>query len=170
MQDGAVDFALRGDPDRPALKIAAKGEPAGVRPAIAAMPANPSLPSEIALERATRATATVSETESGFAINGAGGADWPAKPLFKVARGSPVSLALVNNTAQAQTLRLEGHVARPLHALDDGWDPYWRDALLIGAGQTLRVAFVADNPGKWPLAAASPALRAKGMKGWYLVA
>ena len=66
-------------------------------------------------------------------------------------------------------MRLEGHVARQLHALDDGWDPYWRDALLIGAGKTLHAAFVADNSGKWPLASASPESRAKGLLAWFLV-
>jgi len=78
-------------------------------------------------------------------------------------------LSLVNKTTTPQTMRLEGHVARQLHALDDGWDPYWRDALLIGAGKTLHAAFVADMPGKWPLASASPEKRAKGLLAYYVV-
>jgi hypothetical protein len=34
----------------------------------------------------------------------------------------------------------------------------------------LHVAFVADAPGKWPLASPSPAMRAKGLATWYQVA
>ena len=79
-------------------------------------------------------------------------------------------LTLVNETAEPQTLRLEGHWARVLHALDDGWDPYWRDALLVGPAKTLHVAFVADNPGRWPLASASPARAAKGLAADFMVA
>ena len=140
------------------------------RPPIAALPANPRLPLEIALERAQQVRIVISgAAPSGFSLNGVGGADWPEKPLFKVARGSPVALALVNQTEAPQTLRLEGAVARILHALDDGWDPYWRDALFIGPGQTLHVAFVADRAGKWPLASTSPPKRAMGMAGWYAV-
>ena len=79
------------------------------------------------------------------------------------------SLTTSPKTATAQTIRLEGHFARQLHALDDGWDPYWRDAMLVGPGRTLHAAFVADNPGKWPLASASPVKRAKGLMTWFSV-
>jgi FtsP/CotA-like multicopper oxidase with cupredoxin domain len=168
MPRGRFELALRGA--GPALQIDPDGEPMMPRPPVAALPANPRLPREIALERAQQVRVTIAgATEQGFALNGVGGADWPEKPLFKAARGAPVSLTLVNQTSNAQTLRLEGHVARQLHALDDGWDPYWRDALLIGAGKTLHAAFIAAAPGKWPLASASPERRTKGMKAWFWV-
>jgi FtsP/CotA-like multicopper oxidase with cupredoxin domain len=165
--DEAVAFAFAG---RPALRIEPKGARAAAKPPVAALPADPRLPSEIALERALRVSAVVTGSpDKGFAINGVGGASWPGKPLFQVKRGAPVSLTLVNQTAAPQTLRLEGHVARQLHGLDDGWDPYWRDALFVGPGRTLHAAFVADAPGKWPLASASPAARAKGLAAWFQV-
>jgi FtsP/CotA-like multicopper oxidase with cupredoxin domain len=66
-------------------------------------------------------------------------------------------------------MRLGGHVARLLHALDDGWEPYWRDIFIVPPGKTVRLAFVADNPGKWPIAAATPAARAAGLSGWFQV-
>ncbi len=154
----------------PALQIETKGDPAPARPPIAALPLNPRLPRDIALERATQVALTLTGgAAEGYAINGAHAQDWPAKPLFKVARGSPVTLTIVNKTLDYQTMRLEGHVARQLHSLDDGWDPYWRDALLVGAGKTLHAAFVADMPGKWPLASASPEKRAKGLLTYYVV-
>jgi FtsP/CotA-like multicopper oxidase with cupredoxin domain len=165
--DAAFELAL---PDRLALRIEPKGARAAAKPAIAALPALASLPQEIALERALRVEVAVAGAlDKGFTINGVGGAGWPAKPLFQVRRGTPVSLTLHNRTAMPQTLRLEGHVARQLHALDDGWDPYWRDALPIGPGKTLHAAFVAEARGKWPFASASPNWRAKGLKAWFQV-
>lgn len=164
--DGPFDLALAG-PDRPPLlRISPEGARVEARRAPAALPANPRLPAEIALEKARRARIAIGGSkEKGFALNRGDG----AKPLFAVARGTPVTLTLVNQTAEPQTLRLEGHCARILHALDDGWDPYWRDALLIGPGRMLHAAFVADNPGRWPLASASPERRAQGMAGWFEV-
>jgi FtsP/CotA-like multicopper oxidase with cupredoxin domain len=64
-------------------------------------------------------------------------------------------------------MRLGGHVARELHALDDGWDPYWRDVVIVPPGRTVHAAFVADNPGKWPIASATPECRAAGLCGWF---
>jgi FtsP/CotA-like multicopper oxidase with cupredoxin domain len=163
-----VTFAANGGGS--ALQIETKGDRAPSRSAIAGLPTNPRLPKDIALERAAQVALTLTgSADQGFAINGVHALDWPAKPLFKAARGSPVTLTIVNKTSTPQTMRLEGHVARQLHALDDGWDPYWRDALLIGAGKTVHAAFVADMTGKWPLASASPEKRAKGLLAYYIV-
>ena len=45
-------------------------------------------------------------------------------------------------------MHVHGHAMRLLHDLDDGWEPYWRDAVLVPEGKTKHAAFVADNPGK----------------------
>lgn len=58
-------------------------------------------------------------------------------------------LAVTNNTAFVQPVHLHGHVFRLLHPLDDGWEPYWLDTMQVPEGRTLRVAFMADNPGRW---------------------
>ena len=167
MGEGPFEIDASG---KPALRIEARGERVAAKPAPSALPANPALPVEIALERALQVRVAVAGSAGkGFTLNGVGGAAWPAKPLFAVKRGAPVSLTLVNQTEAAQTLRIEGHSARQLHGLDDGWDPYWRDALPISPGKTVHAAFVAAAPGKWPLASASPAARAKGMAGWFQV-
>ena len=132
--------------------------------------ANPLLPKEIDLAGARRFALTLSGDDgAALAINGETLADWSAKPQFAVRRGAPVTLALVNSTAAAQTMRLGGHVARLLHGLDDGWEPYWRDVFIVPPGKTVRLAFVADNPGKWPIASAIPASRAAGLSGWFQV-
>jgi FtsP/CotA-like multicopper oxidase with cupredoxin domain len=167
LAEAAVELSLG---ERPAVRIEPQGARVAAKPALAALPADPGLPPEIALERALRVNVAITgSADGGYAINGVGGAGWPGKPLFACKRGAPVSLTLVNKTATAQTLRLEGDVARLLHALDDGWDPYWRDALFIAPGKTLHAAFVAQAPGKWPLASASPGSRAKGLKAWFQV-
>ena len=167
LAEAAVELSLGG---LAAVWIKPQGPRVAAKPAIAALPADAGLPQEIALERALRVNVAITgSADGGYAINGVGGAGWPGKPLFFCKTGTPVSLTLVNKTDAAQTVRLEGHVARLLHALDDGWDPYWRDALFIAPGTTLHAAFVAQTPGKWPLASASPAARAKGLKAWFQV-
>jgi FtsP/CotA-like multicopper oxidase with cupredoxin domain len=154
-----AEFRLGGVP---AVRIVALGSPPSAsRWRIAPLQANPRLPKSIALERAVRATFRLTDRRNG--------SDWPRKPLFEAKRGQPVVLTLTNDTPDPQTLRLEGHWARLLHGLDDGWDPYWRDALYMELGQTLHAAFVADRPGKWPLASASPERRAKGLATWFRV-
>ena len=86
-----------------------------------------------------------------FALNGVTFADWAAKPFAVLSRGAPSVFAIANKTAVVQAMRLGGHVARLLHSMDDGWEPYWRDTILIQPGRTAHIAFVADNPGKWPI-------------------
>jgi hypothetical protein len=96
----------------------------------------------------------------------------PAQPVAAYAyvpRGQPAVFALANKTAVVQAMRLWGHVARLLHSMDDGWEPYWRDTILIQPGRTAHVAFVADNPGKWPLESAIPEHRAAGVGTWFQV-
>jgi FtsP/CotA-like multicopper oxidase with cupredoxin domain len=75
----------------------------------------------------------------------------PAKPLFSVKRGRTVQLAIKNSAPEASVLHIHGHAVRLLDALDDGWKPFWLDTILCVPQQTTRVAFVADNPGKWLL-------------------
>ena len=115
--------------------------------------ANPRLPAEIAPEiREALRFAITGGGPAPFAINGATFIDWTPKPIYVIPLcGQPAVFALVNKTAVDQAMRLWGHVARLLHPMDDGWEPYWRDTVLIQPGRSAHVAFVADNPGKWPL-------------------
>jgi FtsP/CotA-like multicopper oxidase with cupredoxin domain len=71
--------------------------------------------------------------------------------LFRVAQGRTVSLGLVNDGDAIKAVHLHGHVVRVLHPFDDGWEPYWLDTVLVNPGETVRVAFIADNPGKWAM-------------------
>jgi FtsP/CotA-like multicopper oxidase with cupredoxin domain len=72
-------------------------------------------------------------------------------PLFTVKRGRTVVLGLSNPTSENQYIHLHGHHFRLLDALDDGWKPFWLDSIPILPQGGSRVAFVADNPGRWLL-------------------
>ncbi|MFD0936459.1 multicopper oxidase family protein, partial [Methylobacterium trifolii] len=85
-------------------------------------------------------------------VNGVSGAAGLV-PSFTVKRGQVVVLAIRNETAFPQALHLHGHAFRLLHPLDDGWEPYWLDTFQLLEGRTARIAFLADNPGRWLISA-----------------
>ncbi|WP_112664148.1 multicopper oxidase family protein [Microvirga flavescens] len=131
------------------------GEKRSELPPLTPLPENKNLPTEIKLQNAIRKDVTIEAREAGtsarWTINGkAGTVGMP--PLAKVRRGAPVVLTLTNNTPLTQPFHLHGHVFRLLHALDDGWEPYWLDTVQVPENRTIRIAFIADNPGKWLLA------------------
>ena len=168
-----VRLDLRGDAgaaDQPFVAIVSEGEPMDARSGSPRLAANPRLPAEIALESARRCDFAISGGgPAPFAINGATFIDWAPKPAYVIPRGQPTVFSLANKTAVVQAIRLWGHVARLLHSMDDGWEPYWRDTILIQPGRSAHVAFVADNPGKWPLESAIPEHRAAGVGTWFQV-
>ena len=168
-----VRLDLRGDAgaaDQPFVAIVSEGEPMDARSESPRLAANPRLPAEIALESARRCDFAISGGgPAPFAINGATFIDWAPKPAYVIPRGQPTVFSLANKTAVVQAIRLWGHVARLLHSMDDGWEPYWRDTILIQPGRSAHVAFVADNPGKWPLESAIPEHRAAGVGTWFQV-
>ncbi|MBV8110683.1 MAG: multicopper oxidase family protein [Hyphomicrobiales bacterium] len=169
----SVRLILKGDAgaaDQPFVTIATQGEPLAERASAPGLTANPLLPAEIALEAARRYDFALSGGGAApFALNGATFVDWSPKPAFVIPRGAPSVFAIANKTAVVQAIRLGGHVARLLHSMDDGWEPYWRDTVLIQPGRTAHIAFVADNPGKWPIESTIPEHRAAGVGGWFQV-
>jgi len=170
---GSASFLLRGEagaPDQPFVIVRAAGEPTPPRAEPIRLPANPLLPAEIALEAAKRYDLAVTGGGAApFALNGVTFADWAPKPAFAIPKGAPAVFAIANKTVVIQAMRLGGHVARLLHSMDDGWEPYWRDTILIQPGRTAHIAFVADNPGKWPIESAIPEHRAAGVGAWFQV-
>jgi FtsP/CotA-like multicopper oxidase with cupredoxin domain len=90
-------------------------------------------------------------------------------PVFSVRRGRVVVLALNNRTELNQTVHLHGHHMRLLDRLDDGWKPYWLDTLTLPARQTDRVAFLADNPGKWLIEAQALNDKRPRTAAWFAV-
>jgi FtsP/CotA-like multicopper oxidase with cupredoxin domain len=150
---GAV-MALIGD-GMPLVEIVTAGDRRPGRPAIAPLRPNPKMPETIKLQSASRKDVTIKGDpklpNEPWTINGAAGSP-SSPPLVKVKRGTPVVLALTNRTAFVQTMHLHGHSFRLLHPLDDGWEPYFLDTVQVPENKTIRIAFVADDPGKWLLA------------------
>lgn len=75
------------------------------------------------------------------------------EPAFRVRRGTVVMAGLRNQTPNFHAVHLHGHQARLLDGLDDGWKPFFLDTILVAPGTTARIAFLADNPGKWAIEA-----------------
>lgn len=89
---------------------------------------------------------TLLENGKGWAINGVAGP--AAEPMFTAKRGETIRLDIVNKTAFAQPLHIHGHVWQVL-----GSDPPgpFQDTVVVPAGQTVSLAFTADNAGLWAL-------------------
>ncbi|WP_210488956.1 multicopper oxidase family protein [Microvirga antarctica] len=136
------------------VELVCMGEPVAARESLTPIPTNPRLPEAIRLQNASRKDLVIRFGGEGakvpWTINGAAG-DVKGAAL-KVKRGSPVVLALNNQTPVVQPFHLHGHAFRLLHGLDDGWEPYFLDTLQVPENRTVRIAFVADNPGRWLLA------------------
>jgi FtsP/CotA-like multicopper oxidase with cupredoxin domain len=119
--------------DTPA-RSAPAGEPAP-------LPANP-LPERMNFSRALRVTLPI---EAGKETASAR----PPQTLFTAERGRTVVMALDNRDSSVHVVHVHGHHFRLLDNLDDGWKPYWLDTLAVPGRHTMRIAFVADNPGRW---------------------
>jgi FtsP/CotA-like multicopper oxidase with cupredoxin domain len=92
-----------------------------------------------------------------------------ANPAFKAKAGRVVVLALSNPADKATVFHLHGHHFRLLDRLDDGWKPFWLDTLAVEPGQTQRIAFAADTPGRWLLEATAADWAAPRLLRWYAV-
>jgi FtsP/CotA-like multicopper oxidase with cupredoxin domain len=132
MQDGGAPPAARLVYGEAQARSAPLGEPAP-------LPSNP-LPARMDFSHAVRVTLPVEGRNAG-ALAG--------MPLFSAARGRTVVMALDSRDAGAYAVHLHGHHFRLLDRLDDGWKPYWLDTVAIEKRQIARIAFVADNPGRW---------------------
>ena len=186
-------LVLRGDdePDKVLMTLKTRGDALAARPVIAKLPANSLLPTRIHLERSLRkeivigggkrdaaaenstkpavAGEVVPHPPSLWTLNGVASDGFSGKALFAQKRGGAVTLTFVNKTGVVQQIHIHGHVWRLLHDLDDGWDPYWRESVLLAPGKTKHVAFIADNPGKWALGSSILGRQETGLAGWFEV-
>jgi FtsP/CotA-like multicopper oxidase with cupredoxin domain len=104
------------------------------------LPPNP-LPERMDFSGALRFGFTIGKEPAKVAKN--------TSPLFAIKRGRTAVIAFSNPTGENSFIHLHGHHFRLLDALDDGWKPFWLDTLPIAPQSDCRIAFVADNPGKW---------------------
>jgi FtsP/CotA-like multicopper oxidase with cupredoxin domain len=183
-----VRFILRGEaelPDAVVLDFIAKGAALPPRPALPERLANPLLPAQIPLQASLKLDLRIDggvkkstpphfkpsaeEFRRLWTINGRASSGLDGAPLFSVRRGKAVTLGLINNSPENLVIHVQGHVMRLLHDLDDGWDPYWRDSVVVPERATKHIAFVADNPGKWLVMSAIMDHFATGLAGWFQV-
>jgi FtsP/CotA-like multicopper oxidase with cupredoxin domain len=161
---------LGGESDKPTplAVLHTMGEPLPPREPFTGLAPNPLLPEHIALQRATRRDLTLERApQGGWLINGAPADSFGPTPLLSVKKGTPITLGFINKTGRPQLMHTHGHVMRHIHLYDDGWDPYWRDTIIVPEGRTMRVAFVADHPGRWAI---SGGLDGRdGPLGWFEV-
>jgi FtsP/CotA-like multicopper oxidase with cupredoxin domain len=103
-----------------------------------------------------------------WALNGEVG--MTRAPLFRVAKGREVHLLIENRSPWPQSMHLHGHYARVIGRLDATApiDSY-RDTVLLDPRERATLAFVADNPGKWMLAASILEHQSTGMATWFEV-
>jgi len=86
-----------------------------------------------------------------WAINGSVPDDvYNEPPLLNAATGSSHIIEMVNRTAFEHPIHLHGHTFRVISRNGQA-EPYrpFRDTVLLGVDETIEIAFVADNPGKW---------------------
>ncbi len=102
-----------------------------------------------------------------WAFNGV--ANLADQPLFALGKGKTVILEVFNDTAFMHAMHVHGHHFRVFErsgsTIDEGAP--WRDTFLIGPDQTVRIAFVADNPGKWLFHCHMLEHAAAGMNTWF---
>ncbi len=100
-----------------------------------------------------------------WAFNGM--ADMGETPLLEAALGDTVRIAMINDTAWPHGMHLHGHHFRQIRT-DRTIGPL-RDTVLINRGETVEIAFVADNPGDWLLHCHMLEHAAGGMMTWLRV-
>jgi FtsP/CotA-like multicopper oxidase with cupredoxin domain len=130
----------------------------------APLPSN-GLPARLDLKNAQRFDIGLGEAQTGWVTP----ADFTASaaPAFQVKAGRTVVLALTNRADRATVFHLHGHHFRLLDRLDDGWKPFWLDTLAVEPGQTQRIAFAADYPGRWLVESVGTDWIAPRLVRWY---
>ncbi|CCD94347.1 conserved hypothetical protein [Bradyrhizobium sp. ORS 375] len=154
-----------GSSARPIARLTLSSEPPQRAAPLAApvpLPSN-GLPDRLDLRSAVRAELALD------------GPDWhpPAQfnagsaPAFQARTGRVVVLALINKAAGPRVVHLHGQPFRLLDRLDDGWKPYWLDTLALDAGQTQRIAFQAEQPGRFLMEGMATEWAAPRLIRWY---
>ncbi len=162
-------------PDVSLVLITTAGQARAPLPPIAALPPNAALPAMIPLERSARATLLIEPIAAAmpgqprWRLNGVAELAPPPTPLLSVRRGSTITLAFDNRAAAPVPIHVEGQAMRLLHAMDDGWEPYWRDGVILAPRSVTHVAFVAVVPGRWLIDSAFFDQATAGLRTWFLV-
>jgi FtsP/CotA-like multicopper oxidase with cupredoxin domain len=182
--DAFVDAAMAGSKSsillhdgkapRPIARLIVSNEPPirnAPLPAAAPLPSN-GLPAHLDLKSALRADVTLGPRMlSGPQVDWVAPASFAstAAAAFRAKTGRTVVMALTNRADIPSVFHLHGHHFRLLDRLDDGWKPFWLDTLVIEAGQTQRIAFAAENTGRWLMESVTTDWAAPRLVRWYSV-
>lgn len=104
-----------------------------------------------------------------WALNGV--ANGMGEPMFEARLGRTVRMELTNRSAFPHGIHIHGHHFTVL-SRNGVPDPYKdvRDTVLVDADETVDLAFVADNPGKWMIHCHMLSHQESGMMAWFKVA
>ena len=167
----ALFSSEKGDQD--IIVLDCQGSPISQNKPIASLPLNKTLPAEIKLGNSKKVDLTLALNKNlgkpTWTINGKQTEGYSGAPLFKVKAGAPVTLGYINQAPIPVAMHVHGHAVRLLHDKDDGWEPYWRNGVIVPPLKTKHVAFVADAPGKWALHDDILENEAAGLATWFLV-
>ena len=100
-----------------------------------------------------------------WSFNGVAG--MPDKPLLEVKKNETVRIRMINDTGWPHGMHLHGHHFRQIH--EDGKQGPLRDTILLNRGESMDIAFMADNPGDWLFHCHMLEHQAAGMKTWIRV-
>jgi FtsP/CotA-like multicopper oxidase with cupredoxin domain len=76
---------------------------------------------------------------------------WPQVSPLMLTKGQRVEIDLVNRTMMAHPIHLHGHVFQVIAIDGRPMQGAMRDTILVMPMRRVRIAFDADNPGRWPL-------------------
>jgi FtsP/CotA-like multicopper oxidase with cupredoxin domain len=130
------------------------------------LPSN-GLPDRLDLKGALRAELSISAEQSDWVVARKFNAG--AAPAFHTRVGRTVVLTLANRSGITTSFHLHGHHFRLLDRLDDGWKPFWLDTVAIDAGQTHRIALLAEYAGRWLIESVASDWTAPRLLRWYSV-
>ncbi|MDE1936656.1 multicopper oxidase domain-containing protein, partial [Bradyrhizobium sp.] len=137
-----------------------------ILPVASALPSN-GLPAHLGLKNALRVDLPLGSDQKDWHQPAAFTTATP--PAFHARAGRTVVLSLTNRASATSVFHLHGHHFRLLDRLDDGWKPFWLDTIAIDAGQTQRIAFTAEYPGRWLIEAAEANWSAPKLLRWFSV-
>ncbi len=91
-------------------------------------------------------------------------------PFFQIARGESVIINVINRTNFMHAMHTHGHHFRILERNGEpDAEQSWRDTFMVGPEGTTKIAFVADNHGKWLFHCHMLEHAAAGMTTWFEV-
>jgi FtsP/CotA-like multicopper oxidase with cupredoxin domain len=174
------------------VKFITEGEPLEPKLPVRDLAPNPQLPAGIRLQEARRAEFSIAggwdnadpagpaasadiiarrfpDPKKIWTLNFGFPSGVSGKPIFSVKKGAVVVVALTNRGSWPQVITTHGHVFRVLHALDDGWEPFFLDTVIVAENRTVRIALIADNPGKWLIRSTVLEHMESGVLSWFEV-